>query len=540
MLFFWLYNTHGSKLYTYDVSKNGEGEIQVDKKTLNNIEVIVENTFDVIKPSELMDRKDKHSFNIGEMYTIHFFKEGVLLLVILSYINQNPTNYEHLSSKIISEAKRLKLTGKKIFTRRGPKKKLEDYVDSVLTKENESMIDDSFEKADKQPIPERPLPDIEWTQSGVTSNLPDRAELEPSKSVGAPTEATAEFEPKDDTNGHNWKILMVGIAKAGKTSIQRQFFENIGLEEISKIKPTVNRLRLLYDGQFLEQPFNFWDLGGQAHYRKLHLRDRLLFTNVRSVIYVIDLQDDSSDDVVFSYLQQILEGLNQENKPYISIFLHKYDPAMKQELMLKAFRWSRRLKTILNGFSYSFHLTSVFDDSARQSLAQTIFISLPQSFIHQALEQNYVMASVERLHKIYQSRKKKLEKGSSLEDVKHELSQTSVLFGQEIANNMIRHWLKALAGKEPNAEGTKKKSCQAQISIQPKTNHVILQMICETSLSSKNQEMVEPIVMGVFQGLGNIIGLGKAGLQTLDLEQKRGKIGIEVIYSSDTVVFWYG
>lgn len=127
------------------------------------------------------------------------------------------------------------------------------------------------------------------------------------------------------------KIIVVGLSNAGKTTILRKFGGQIGIKDLAKLNPTkgIERQEIVTSDLALA----IWDFGGQEEYRNKYLQNPdKYFLNVDLVIYVIDIQDPESYEESITYFNQIVDVLYKlEENPYVLIFIHKFDPDIKDE-----------------------------------------------------------------------------------------------------------------------------------------------------------------------------------------------------------------
>lgn len=132
------------------------------------------------------------------------------------------------------------------------------------------------------------------------------------------------FRMNEEKTSPNAKIIVVGLANAGKTSIIKSLMKQFDM--LSIIKPTlgVNRETM----EFLGRDLYFWDFGGQDVYRDRYLNEpELYFGNVSFVFYVVDIQNAFLLDVAIKYFQRIYDPIIQMNKNPKFVFLfHKADP----------------------------------------------------------------------------------------------------------------------------------------------------------------------------------------------------------------------
>jgi small GTP-binding protein len=167
------------------------------------------------------------------------------------------------------------------------------------------------------------------------------------------------------------KIIVIGLANAGKTTILRKFGGQIGIKDLAKLTPTkgVTRKEIVTSDMALI----LWDFGGQEEYRNVYLSNpEKYFLKVDLVIYVIDLQDPKNYETSIAYFKQILEVFEKlEESPYILIFLHKFDPDVKDdsEVLLNVELVKDMIKTMFqetNGFEYDIYMSSIYSAIANE------------------------------------------------------------------------------------------------------------------------------------------------------------------------------
>eukprot|EP01084_Bolivina_argentea_P117811 209149_1 len=89
---------------------------------------------------------------------------------------------------------------------------------------------------------------------------------------------------------HN-KVLLMGKAKAGKTSMKSIIFANYLAKDTSRLGPTINiahsTLKFLGDLQL-----DLWDCGGQDKFLQSYFESQrdVVFRNVAVLIYVFDIE----------------------------------------------------------------------------------------------------------------------------------------------------------------------------------------------------------------------------------------------------------
>jgi Ras-related GTP-binding protein A/B len=122
------------------------------------------------------------------------------------------------------------------------------------------------------------------------------------------------------------KVLLMGKAHSGKTSMRSIIFANYLARDTTRLSPTLDvehhHVRFLGD-----LVLNLWDCGGQdAFYESYFERDReTIFRSVELLIYVFDIESETAEKD-FDHFCGVLEAI-EENSPDARIFVlvHKMD-----------------------------------------------------------------------------------------------------------------------------------------------------------------------------------------------------------------------
>jgi Ras-related GTP-binding protein A/B len=122
------------------------------------------------------------------------------------------------------------------------------------------------------------------------------------------------------------KVLLMGKAHSGKTSMRSIIFANYLARDTTRLSPTLDvehhHVRFLGD-----LVLNLWDCGGQdAFYESYFERDReTIFRSVELLIYVFDIESDCPEKD-FDHFCGVLEAI-EENSPDARVFIliHKMD-----------------------------------------------------------------------------------------------------------------------------------------------------------------------------------------------------------------------
>ncbi|MHA1293466.1 MAG: ADP-ribosylation factor-like protein [Promethearchaeota archaeon] len=170
----------------------------------------------------------------------------------------------------------------------------------------------------------------------------------------------------DDIEGKEaeQKVIVLGLDNAGKTAIISKFGKKLGIENLAKLRPTkgLDRREIKAKGIKLMMI----DFGGQKGYRDKYLRKpEKYFFQIDLLIYVIDIQSPERYDSSIEYFEKIIDILVKlEEKPYILIFLHKFDPDIREdnEVLLNIELLKSLIKTIFKSknLDYDIFLSSIY------------------------------------------------------------------------------------------------------------------------------------------------------------------------------------
>ena len=235
------------------------------------------------------------------------------------------------------------------------------------------------------------------------------------------------------------KIAILGLAKAGKTSIKSKFFNRYSEEQLKSIRPTIGIETSKNLISYLQESIMVMDYGGQNIYRKKYLQDNKNWINISTVIYVIDIQDKNSFLDSFSYLHAIWEKIASVNStlPLLFIYFHKYDEAMRDKLVSNIQEALIIFKDYIN--TSTFFLTSIDNNSSIRAIIKTLFLSLPALVIKQILQsfliemfQDTILSNIKELNLNLQDSEKLFKAGESI--------------GDEISINFQNKWLEYYLG----------------------------------------------------------------------------------------------
>ncbi len=179
-------------------------------------------------------------------------------------------------------------------------------------------------------------------------------------------------EQKDVIEVQGQKVLVAGLDNAGKTATLSKFGGRLGISETIATHPTRGVVRMKFGSSNLN--LFIWDLGGQEEYRERYLTNpEQYFVHLDLLLYVIDVQNPERFDESLEYLDRILDSIIMlEEKSYILIFIHKFDPDIKGDakIQLNVELLKDSLNDLIKSKDYDFDieifLTSIYSMISRE------------------------------------------------------------------------------------------------------------------------------------------------------------------------------
>ncbi|KAI9011025.1 Gtr1/RagA G protein conserved region-domain-containing protein [Gaertneriomyces semiglobifer] len=182
------------------------------------------------------------------------------------------------------------------------------------------------------------------------------------------------------------RLLLMGLRRSGKSSIQRVVFhkmspnETLFLESTTKIQKD-DIIADLIVRSFID--FQIWDFPGQLDFFDPTFDSEMIFGRCGALVFVIDAQDD-----YIEALQRLYMTVTRAHKvnPNISfeVFIHKVDGLSEDHKIGETQRdihqrISDELSDAqLDNIHLSFHLTSIYDHSIYEAFSKVIQKLIPQ------------------------------------------------------------------------------------------------------------------------------------------------------------------
>jgi len=123
-----------------------------------------------------------------------------------------------------------------------------------------------------------------------------------------------------------YKIILAGLAEAGKTAVKRLFFLKHKTEDVDGLTATLSYERLAVT--INKTPITILDLGGQRIFLKRFLTtfSPFIFNSVVTLVFLIDVSNRTARNNAVQYFKACLEKIEKYSpEAHIFVFLHKND-----------------------------------------------------------------------------------------------------------------------------------------------------------------------------------------------------------------------
>ena len=180
------------------------------------------------------------------------------------------------------------------------------------------------------------------------------------------------------------KVLLMGRAGAGKTSMRSIIFANYGTKETGRLHPTnqVEHSSFRFMGNLM---LSLWDCGGQDVFMENYFDSQRehIFKNTLVLIYVMsasaivsEAAPDSNKEL--TYYRNTVDSLRQLSpEAKIYVLLHKSDLIPPHERTLLFTKTSDTLRNIAAGLSVETFITSIWDESLYKAWSRIVHTLMP-------------------------------------------------------------------------------------------------------------------------------------------------------------------
>lgn len=172
------------------------------------------------------------------------------------------------------------------------------------------------------------------------------------------------------------KILLLGLRRAGKTSIQQVLFNNLPPKQTFYLETTIRIVKHAVDTVI---PLEIWDCPGNVTVETLGTP----LSQFSTIIFVIDIRDLYNKPI--STLVEFIVAADQQNPNIgLEVFVHKAEK-LQDDDKIESFRQihERVLDRLLDispdyeQIQLNFHLTSVYDHSLHEAFSRVLHKLVP-------------------------------------------------------------------------------------------------------------------------------------------------------------------
>ncbi|KAF8656250.1 hypothetical protein AX16_002686 [Volvariella volvacea WC 439] len=167
------------------------------------------------------------------------------------------------------------------------------------------------------------------------------------------------------------KILLLGLRRSGKTSIQQVLFNNLPPKQTFYLETTMRIVKHPYDTVI---PLEIWDCPGNITVETLGTP----LSQFSALIFVIDIRD-IYNQAIAKFVEFIVAAYHVNPNISFEVFVHKAE-GLQEDYKIENFRQihervSDRLSDISPDYEQiqlNFHLTSVYDHSLHEAFSKVL------------------------------------------------------------------------------------------------------------------------------------------------------------------------
>ncbi|CAJ0748104.1 20946_t:CDS:2 [Entrophospora sp. SA101] len=203
-------------------------------------------------------------------------------------------------------------------------------------------------------------------------------EFTPTKQSGKETRNGEELLD-DPVQDHRPRLLIMGLKRSGKSSIQKVVFHKMPANETLFIESTY---QIAKENITSFVDFQVWDFPGQIDYFDPAFDSSIIFGEYGALIFVIDAQDD-----YFKALNRLHQTITQaysfNQELVFEVFIHKVDE-LSEEFKFDTLREIQQRTTDeladvgLENVPINFYLTSIYDHSIFEAFSKVVQKLIPQ------------------------------------------------------------------------------------------------------------------------------------------------------------------
>lgn len=176
------------------------------------------------------------------------------------------------------------------------------------------------------------------------------------------------------------RILLMGLRKSGKSSIQKVVFHKMSPNETLFLESTSKLIKNdISNSSFVQ--FQVWDFPGQIDFFDSTFDSEAIFGGTGALVFVIDAQDDYEDALARLH-RTTLQAIKINPNISLEVFIHKCDGLshenridVQREIQTQV---AEDLEAEGLDVNLSYHTTSIYDHSIYEAFSKVIQKLIPQ------------------------------------------------------------------------------------------------------------------------------------------------------------------
>mmetsp|Transcript_884 Transcript_884/g.1386 ORF Transcript_884/g.1386 Transcript_884/m.1386 type:complete len:419 (-) Transcript_884:38-1294(-) len=180
-------------------------------------------------------------------------------------------------------------------------------------------------------------------------------------------------------NGHDMvteKILLMGLRKSGKSSIQKVVFQKTSPQQTLFLEST-NKIekQTISNNSFVQ--FQIWDFPGQINFLETNFDSDLFFDGCGALVFVIDAQDDYRD-AIDKLFQTVSKAYEANKNIRFEVFIHKVDGLSEDHRMeirneiQSSLSDELQYHDLYDKITLRYHLTSIYNHTIFDAFSRVI------------------------------------------------------------------------------------------------------------------------------------------------------------------------
>jgi len=177
------------------------------------------------------------------------------------------------------------------------------------------------------------------------------------------------------------RILLMGLRKSGKSSIQKVVFHKMSPNETLFLESTSKIIKNdIANSSFVQ--FQVWDFPGQVDFFDPAFDSEMIFGGCGALIFVIDAQDDYTEALGKLHMT-VSKAYKVNPKMNFEVFIHKVDglledPKMERQRAIRQQAVNELTDAKLSNITLSFYMTSIYDHSIFEAFSKVVQKLIPQ------------------------------------------------------------------------------------------------------------------------------------------------------------------